>query len=71
MKLVFIAYLIGVPIAWFAMNEWLQDFAYKTDINATYILGALVPAFLIALVTVSYQSVKAALSDPVKALRTE
>ncbi|NMM50112.1 ABC transporter permease [Marinigracilibium pacificum] len=71
MKLVFVAYIIGVPIAWFAMKRWLEDFAYKTEISPKIILLALVPALIIALVTVSFQSIKAALSDPVKALRTE
>ncbi|WP_207910355.1 hypothetical protein [Anseongella ginsenosidimutans] len=58
-------------IAWYAMNRWLQDFAYRIDIEwwIFALSGAL--AALIALLTISFQSVKAALANPVKSLRTE
>lgn len=71
LKLVLIANLIAWPVAWYAMSQWLEDFAYKINITPlTFILSAIL-ALLIALLTVSYQSVKAALANPVKSLRTE
>jgi putative ABC transport system permease protein len=71
MKLVLIAVLIASPIAWFAMNKWLQDFAYKIEINWWVFLLAGGGAALVALATVSIQSVKAALTNPVKSLKSE
>lgn len=70
-KLVLIAIIIASPIAWYAMNKWLQNFAYKIDIEwwVFALAGAL--AIGIALLTVSFQSVKAALMNPVKSLRSE
>ncbi|HEU5052467.1 MAG TPA: ABC transporter permease [Hanamia sp.] len=71
LKLVIIAILIALPAAWYFMNGWLRDFAYR--INMSWWLFALtaVIAMLIALITISYQSIKAALANPVKSLRTE
>jgi putative ABC transport system permease protein len=71
MKLVLIAILIASPIAWFAMDKWLQDFAYKISINWWVFLLAGGAAAFIALTTVSLQSIKAALTNPVKSLRSE
>lgn len=71
LKLVFIATLIASPLAWWAMNEWLADFAYRIDIEWWMFAGAGGTAILIALLTVSFQSIKAALMNPVKSLRTE
>jgi len=70
-KLVLIASLIAFPVAWWAMNKWLQDFAFRVDISwwVFGIAGFIV--LLIALLTVSSQAIKAALSNPVKSLRTE
>ena len=70
-KLVLIAILIATPLAWYAMNEWLQDFAYRIDIEWWVFAGAGGLAVGIALVTVSVQSVKAALMNPVTSLRSE
>ena len=70
-KLVAIATIIAVPIAWFAMNKWLQEFAYRIDIQWWMFLLSGCVAILIALLTVSSQAIKAALTDPVKNLRTE
>jgi putative ABC transport system permease protein len=71
LKLVFIAILIASPITWFVMNKWLQDFAYRTSISWTvFVITALI-AGGIALFTISFQSIKAALANPVKSLRTE
>jgi putative ABC transport system permease protein len=70
-KLVLIAIIIATPVAWYVMDKWLQDFAYKISLGwAVFLLSGLV-AILIALFTISFQSVKAALANPVKSLRTE
>jgi putative ABC transport system permease protein len=71
LKLVLIAILISSPIAWYAMNTWLQDFAFRITISWWVFAIAGSTAALIAFLTVSYQSVKAALSNPVKSLRSE
>lgn len=70
-KLVVIALVIASPIAWYFMDEWLQDFSYKVSISWWLFAVAGVAAVLIALVTISFQSVKAAMTNPVKALRSE
>jgi len=70
-KLVFISILISSPIAWIVMNKWLQDFAYRVNMH-WWILGiAGSVAILIAFITISFQSIKAALANPVKSLRSE
>jgi putative ABC transport system permease protein len=71
LKLVFIASLIAFPIAWFAMNKWLEDFAYKTDVSWWVFAGATGLVIVIALFTISFQSLKAALINPVESLRGE
>ena len=70
-KLVLIAFLIAAPISWWAMNKWLQDFAYRITMGWWMFLVAGIIVVLIALATVSFQSVKAALLNPVKNLRSE
>lgn len=70
-KLVLLANLIAWPLAFFGVRRWLQDFAYHIDISWWIFLMAGVAAILIALLTVSYQALKAGLSNPVKSLRTE
>ena len=69
--LVVIAALIAVPIAWWAMNDWLKDFPYKVNISWWIFGGAIVAALAIALLTVSFQAIKAAVANPVRSLRTE
>ena len=71
LKLVLIAIVIATPLAWYAMNRWLQDFAYRIDIEWWVFALAGLLAVGIALLTVSFQSVKAALMNPVKSLRSE
>ena len=71
LKLVLIAIVIASPIAWYAMNRWLRDFAYKIAIEWWMFAGAGLLAVGIALLTVSFQSIKAALTNPVKSLRSE
>jgi putative ABC transport system permease protein len=66
-----IAILIAVPLALWATNKWLQDFAYKAEIGWWLFALAALAAVLIALLTVSFQSLKAAVANPVKSLRTE
>ena len=71
LKLVILAALIAIPIAWYAMYVWLQDFAYPTSIEWwIFAVTALVTTF-VALATVSFQSIKAGLSNPIKSLRSE
>ena len=69
--LVVIANLIAWPVAWFAMNKWLGTFAYSTTVGWWVFLGAGVLALIIALITVSWQAIKAALANPIKSLRYE
>lgn len=69
--LVALSTLIAIPVAYFAMNRWLESFAYRIMIGPSVLLLAVGIALLIALVTVSFQAVKAALADPVKSLRYE
>jgi putative ABC transport system permease protein len=71
LKPVLIAAVIAFPIAWFAMNKWLEDFAYRTNIGWWIFVAAGLLVVLIALITVSVQAIKAAITNPVKSLRTE
>jgi len=70
-KLVFIAILLATPIAWYTMSLWLEDFAYRTNVQWWVFAIAGILALAIALLTVSFQSIKAALMNPVKSLRSE
>jgi len=69
--LVFIAMLIASPLAWLAMNNWLQDYAYRIDVTWWMFVIAGILAILIALITVSFQAIKVAVANPVESLRTE
>jgi putative ABC transport system permease protein len=71
LKLVVVAAVIAFPIAWWAMDSWLQDFAYRVNIHWWVFLVAAVVALLIALFTMSFQTMRAALANPIKNLRTE
>ncbi|TLV01024.1 ABC transporter permease [Dyadobacter luticola] len=71
LKLVAIAIIIASPLAWWLMNQWLQGFAYKIDIEWWMFALAGLLSVLIAIATVSFQSIKAALMNPVKSLRSE
>lgn len=70
-KLILIAVVIAVPVAWFAINSWLESFAYRIDADWLVFVMASFAALTIAWVTVSYESIKAAVTNPVKSLRTE
>jgi len=69
--LVGIAFIISIPVTWWAMHTWLQDFAYRINISAWVFAIAGIVAILIALVTISFQAIKAAIANPVESLRTE
>ncbi|RYG00170.1 MAG: ABC transporter permease, partial [Chitinophagaceae bacterium] len=71
LKLVAIAALIAFPVAWFVMHNWLQDFAYRVTIGWWIFIAAGFIAAIIAVATISIQAVKAALSNPVKSLKSE
>ena len=70
-RLIIIAVVIAVPVSWLAINSWLKGFAYHININWIIFLVASGTALLIAWLTVSYESIKAAITNPVKSLRTE
>jgi putative ABC transport system permease protein len=71
LKLIFIASLIAFPLAWWSMNKWLLDFAYRTDISWRVFAFSGIITVLIALLTISFQSIKAATANPVNSLRSE
>ena len=68
---VMIAILIAIPISWIAMKSWLQDFPYRTPISPGDFLWSALVAFLVAVLTVSFHAITAAISNPVKSLRNE
>ena len=71
LKLVLVSFVIAIPVTWVIMHNWLQDFAYRINIQWWVFALAGIAAFIIALVTLSFQALKAAFSNPVKSLRTE
>ncbi|MGH2649326.1 MAG: ABC transporter permease, partial [Ginsengibacter sp.] len=71
MKLVIIAAFIAFPLAWWLMHTWLQDFAYRVNLSWWIFVASGLMALIIALITVSFQAIKAAVANPVKSLRTE
>ena len=70
-QLKIIAAIIAFPLSWFGMNNWLKDFAYKVNIGWLVFAVAGLLAFMIAIITVSFQAIRAALANPVKSLRSE
>ncbi len=70
-RLVLIALVIAIPVGWYAMNQWLDSYAYRIDISVWVFILSAITAVLIAVATVSYQSVRASISNPVRALRNE
>ena len=71
LKLVLVALLIGFPLSWWTMHQWLQGFAYRAPLSAATFMTAGVSIVTITIITISFQSIKAALMNPVKSLRTE
>lgn len=69
--LIIVAFLVAAPVAWIAISQWLQGYAFRSGIHWTYFALPFIVIILIALVTVSFQSIKAAVANPVKSLRTE
>lgn len=71
LRLVIIAFFIAIPVTWLIMNHWLDDFAYRIQINAWVFVIAGTMSIIIAFATISFQAIKAAIANPVKSLRTE
>ena len=69
--LITIAFIIASPVAWYFMDKWLQDYVYRINISWWIFIVGGISAIIIALITVSFQAVKAALANPVKSLKTE
>ena len=69
--LIAIAFLIAGPVAWWIMHRWLQDFAYRISLDPWIFVAAGLLAMLITILTIGYQSIRAAMTAPVKTLRTE
>jgi putative ABC transport system permease protein len=69
--LLLVAFVIAVPLAWYVISNWLQGYAFRIKIHWSYFLIPFVTILIIALLTVSFQSIKAAVANPVKSLRTE
>lgn len=70
-KLILIAVAIAIPVSWIAVNNWLNDFAYRIDVGWTVFVTVSLAALFIAWFTVSYESIKAAIANPIKSLRSE
>jgi len=70
-KLVLIAFVVATPVAWYVMNKWLQGFEYKTSLDVLIFTYAGLGAITIALLTISYESLRAANADPARTLRNE
>ncbi len=71
LKLVLVACFISIPVAWYIMNKWLQDFAYRINLSWWMFGAAGLLVLVVALITISFQAIKAAVANPVKNLRTE
>lgn len=71
LKLVALAFLVATPVSWFIMNNWLQDFAYRTSISWWMFAVSGLSVLVIAFITISFRAIKAAIANPVKSLRTE
>lgn len=71
LKLVMISLLIAIPLSWFAMQRWIENYEYRIEINPLTFIGVGIIVSFVALMTVSFHSIKAAIANPVKSLRTE
>ena len=69
--LLVVSFVIAIPVAWFAVRKWLDGYAFRVDVNWSFFVIPFLLVLLVALLTVSYQSLKAALGNPVNSLRTE
>jgi putative ABC transport system permease protein len=71
LQLIIVSFVIAAPVAYFAMQQWLQEFTYRTEIGVTVFALAGIGTLIIAMTTVSWQSIKAAVANPVESLRSE
>jgi putative ABC transport system permease protein len=71
LKLIAISSLLAFPVAWYAMHSWLQNFAYHITINWWVFVAAAIASVLIALITISFQTIRAAIVNPIRSLRSE
>ena len=71
LRLIIVAFFIAAPVAWLLMNKWLQDFAYRTTISWWVFAVAVLAALVVTCIAVGFQTIKAAMANPVKSLRTE
>jgi len=71
LQLVAVAALIAFPVAWYGMHNWLKDFAYRINIGWWVFVVAGILAFFIAIATISFQAIRAAMANPVRSLRSE
>jgi putative ABC transport system permease protein len=71
LKLVAVATIIGIPVAWYASSKWLQNYAYRIDIQWWVFAAAAAIVLIIAFLTISFHAIKTAKANPVKSLRTE
>jgi len=71
LKLVIVSLLVAIPLSWIAANKWLENYPYRISLSWWMFAGAGMLVVLIALVTVSFQAIKAAVANPAKSLRTE
>ncbi len=71
LKLVVISFVLAIPIAWLVMRQWLQEFAYRTNLGIPLFLVAGIGSLMVALMTVGWQSVRAAMMNPVDSLRSD
>ena len=71
LKLILLSAIVAFPLAWWAMHLWLEDFAYRVNIGWWIFILAGASALMIALITISFQAIKAAIANPIKSLRTE
>ena len=70
-RLIFFAFIVAAPIAWYLMHHWLQDFKYRIDIGPSVFIFTILGTLTIAMITVAYKTIRAAIANPVKSLRTE
>jgi putative ABC transport system permease protein len=71
LKLVLLSAAIALPVSWWAANKWLENYPFRVEVNAWILMGALLAVVLVALLTISYQAIKAAVANPVSSLRSE
>jgi putative ABC transport system permease protein len=69
--LIFVAFLVAAPVAWYMMNMWLDNFVFKIDMNAWIFIPAIIASMIIAWITVGFKAIRAALANPIRSLRNE